>query len=76
MRVKPVDPKSIIRDPVTLRPLPAEGGDVPDNIFWQRRLLDGSVVLDKSPAPAPAAPASTSAAPAPSSAPASTPARS
>ena len=44
MRVKPVDPNAVIRDPVTKMRLPAEGGDVPDNIFWQRRLRDKSVV--------------------------------
>lgn len=44
MKVKPVDPNAVIRDPVTMQPLPAEGGEVPDNIFWNRRLLDGSTV--------------------------------
>ena len=44
MRVKPVDPNAVIRDPVTLRPLPAEGGDVPENTFWVRRLRAGEVV--------------------------------
>lgn len=44
MRVKPVDPNAVIRDPVTKMRLPAEGGDVPDNLFWQRRLRDKSVV--------------------------------
>lgn len=44
MRVKPVDPNAVIRDPHTRRPLPAEGGDVPDDNFWNRRLLAGEVV--------------------------------
>lgn len=44
MKVKPVDPNAVIRDPHTKVPLPAEGGEVPDNNFWNRRLLDGSVV--------------------------------
>lgn len=44
MRVKPVDPTMIIRDPHTKRPLPAEGGDVPETNFWTRRVLSGEVV--------------------------------
>lgn len=52
MRVKPADPTAVIRDPHTKRQLPAEGGDVPDgDVFWNRRLRDGSVVrvVDESP---------------------------
>jgi hypothetical protein len=48
MKVKPVDPSAVIRDPHTKVPLPAEGGEVPDTNFWNRRLLDGSVVRIKS----------------------------
>lgn len=44
MKVKPVDPNAVIRDPVTRLPLPAEGGDVPENTFWFRRLRAGEVV--------------------------------
>lgn len=44
MRVKPVDPDAVIRDPHTKRQLPAEGGDVPENNFWVRRLRAGEVV--------------------------------
>lgn len=44
MKVKPVNPDAIIRDPHTKQPLPAEGGEVPDDNFWNRRLRDGSVV--------------------------------
>lgn len=44
MKVKPAKEGAIIRDPHTKRPLPAEGANVPDNNFWNRRLLDGSVV--------------------------------
>ena len=40
MRVKPVDPNAVIRDPHTKRALPAEGDDVPDNVFWNRTRLD------------------------------------
>jgi hypothetical protein len=51
MRVKPAIPGAVIRDPHTKRPLPAEGGEVPDNSFWIRRLRAGEVVrLDAQPA--------------------------
>jgi len=39
-----------VRDPVTKRALPPEGADVPDNIFWQRRLRDGDVTIGTPPA--------------------------
>lgn len=45
MMVKPAVAGAMIRDPQTKLPLPAEGGEVPDNIFWRRRLRDGDVVL-------------------------------
>lgn len=44
MRVKPKDPNAVIRDPHTKRALPAEGAEVPENIFWTRRLRAGEVV--------------------------------
>lgn len=44
MKVKPVDPSAVIRDPHTKQRLPAEGGDVPENTFWLRRLRAGEVV--------------------------------
>ncbi len=44
MKVKPVIPGAVIRDPDTRRPLPAEGGEVPESNFWVRRLLAGEVV--------------------------------
>ncbi len=44
MRVKPVDPTAVIRDPHTKQVLPAEGGDVPENTFWLRRLRAREVV--------------------------------
>ena len=48
MKLKPVDPTAVIRDPHTKQPLPRDGGDVPDDsVFWNRRLLDGSVVRVK-----------------------------
>jgi hypothetical protein len=50
MRVKPVDPNAVIRDPHTRMPLPAEGGEVPENSFWVRRVLAGEVVRIDQPA--------------------------
>lgn len=45
MKVKPAVEGAIIRDPMTRMPLPAEGGEVPDNNFWRRRIMHGEVVL-------------------------------
>ncbi|AXX22143.1 DUF2635 domain-containing protein [Serratia marcescens] len=42
MFVKPV-PGRIVRDPVKGTFLPESGEQVPDNIFWGRRLKDGDV---------------------------------
>lgn len=45
MKVKPA-PGRAVRDPQQkYRMLPEQGGEVPDNAFWQRRLRDGDVVL-------------------------------
>lgn len=49
MRVRPQHEKLTIRDPHTKRVLPAEGGEVPDNVFWRRRLRDGDALLDEEP---------------------------
>lgn len=49
MRVKPTVEGAVIRDPVTLQPLPAEGGDVPENSFWLRRLRAGEIVRVEEP---------------------------
>ena len=40
--VKPVD-GGHIPDPETGLPLPQEGALVPRNVFWLRRVMDGSV---------------------------------
>lgn len=46
MKIRPRDPGVLIRDPHTRRLLPDEGYDVPDgDVFWQRRLDAGEVVL-------------------------------
>lgn len=50
MKVKPVDPKAVIRDPHTKQKLPAEGAEVPENNFWVRRLVAGEVVRIDAPA--------------------------
>ena len=56
MMVKPVNPAAVIRDPITKRQLPADGGEVPESNFWVRRLRAGEVVvIDKPDAAAPAA---------------------
>ncbi len=39
----------IVRDPLTLRALPEEGGTVPRTSFWLRRVFCGDVVLIKEP---------------------------
>ena len=44
MFVKPKDGLSV-RCPVRGEPLPKSGADVPDNMFWRRRLKDGDVSL-------------------------------
>lgn len=45
MKVKPARDGLVIRDPHSRQPLPAEGGNVPEDSFWVRRLNDGDVVL-------------------------------
>ncbi|EEJ5468871.1 DUF2635 domain-containing protein [Salmonella enterica subsp. diarizonae] len=46
MFVKPVAGRSV-RCPVRGTFLPESGGNVPDDIFWRRRLQDGDVILSK-----------------------------
>lgn len=47
-----VIPKSgiVIRDPDLKTLVPAEGREVPDTQFWQRRIRDGDVTVGKAPA--------------------------
>ena len=54
LRVKPA-PGRAVRDPRTLTLLPDEGRDVPDDVFWSRRLRDEDVVADDQRAGPPAA---------------------
>lgn len=44
----------VVRMSPHMRPLRTEGEDVPDTIFWHRRLRDGDVVLAERPKVAPA----------------------
>jgi len=60
VRVRPVKPGAVIRDPHTRRQLPADGGRVADNMYWRRRLAAGEVV--PCPEPAPIVPLTTGAA--------------
>lgn len=54
MYVKPAPRKIegmdlVVRDPDFKDLIPAEGRDVPDTDYWQRRLRDGDVVLADAP---------------------------
>ncbi|MHB9807006.1 DUF2635 domain-containing protein [Pantoea ananatis] len=61
MLVKPADGR-LVRCPVRGTVLPESGEDVPENIFWTRRLRDGDVVRVKdSQKPVTAAPAAATA---------------
>ena len=55
MIVKPVEGR-IVRDPRNFQILPAEGRDVPDTMFWRRRIRDGDVVEEGAAEPAEAPP--------------------
>ncbi|MBD2781952.1 DUF2635 domain-containing protein [Xenorhabdus szentirmaii] len=44
MYVKPVAGR-LVRCPVKGEPLPESGAEVPDTLFWHRRLRDGDVCL-------------------------------
>jgi hypothetical protein len=48
MFVKPA-PGLIVRDPLHMTPLPAEGRNVPDITYWHRLLGHGDVVLADAP---------------------------
>lgn len=47
--VKPAEPGAIVRDPANRRPLLAEGAEVPETMFWRRRLMHGDVVEARPP---------------------------
>jgi hypothetical protein len=59
MFVKPADRKIedmqlVVRDPDLHDFLPPEGREVPDSLYWYRRLRDGDVVLSHPAAEVPA----------------------
>lgn len=35
----------IVRDPLTNLPLPSEGKEVNESIYWRRRIQDGDVIV-------------------------------
>lgn len=43
--IKPARPGDVVRDPVSLKPLPTEGEPKTRSIYWQRRLAAGDVVI-------------------------------
>ena len=47
--VKPVNPAVEIKDPVSRIVLPSEGGEVPDNTFWRRRIDISKDVVEVKP---------------------------
>lgn len=51
--VKPVDGCLVLDPDSNHDPLPALGKHVPDNLYWQRRLLFGEVITAEAPAPLP-----------------------
>ncbi|AOJ16841.1 hypothetical protein WJ02_21420 [Burkholderia vietnamiensis] len=51
MRVKPADGR-IVRDPLRGDDLPADGRDVPRNVYWRRCVQSGDVVEIATPAAA------------------------
>lgn len=44
MNLKPARPGLVVRDPVSMTPLPAEGKSVVLDSYWRRRLKAGDVV--------------------------------
>lgn len=49
--VRPAVPVAVVRDPVSRRPLPKDGGYVAPTQYWHRRLMFGDVELATEPAP-------------------------
>lgn len=43
-------PGLVVRDPQTLKPLPAEGAEVAASSHWRRRIADGDVTTGRPPA--------------------------
>jgi hypothetical protein len=52
IKIRPVVPGAVIRDPENRRVLPEDGAEVEETSFWTRRLLAGEVVrVDESSTP-------------------------
>jgi hypothetical protein len=48
--IKPARPDLLVRDPIDMKPLPAEGAEKPMSQHWLRRARDGDVIEVKKPA--------------------------
>lgn len=49
--IRPATPGAVVRDPVSFRQLRDEGEEKPRNVYWQRRLDAGDVVIVPEAAP-------------------------
>ena len=47
VHVKPAEGRSVRMPERNMALLPAEGQPVPNNVYWQRRIADGDVVVTK-----------------------------
>lgn len=54
--LKPADKDLIVRDPVTLAPLPEDGAEKVLDTYWRRRIKDGDVIETKAPRSKPVKP--------------------
>lgn len=52
LHLKPADGCLVLDPDNGFEPLPADGKFVPDNLYWQRRLLFGEALLADAPEPA------------------------
>ena len=48
MFVRPA-PGLIVRDPLHMTPIPAEGREVPDINYWHQRVRDGDLIITTAP---------------------------
>ena len=63
MFIRPAREGLIVRDPLTLQPLPSDGADVPPSSYWRRRLAAGDVVAARPVQPTKPAASKTAASP-------------
>lgn len=45
IHVRPAWDGAIVRDPATMRPLPAAGAEVVETTYWRRRIAAGDVIV-------------------------------